>query len=32
MTGWVLILLHGEKVRAKLEVIVITSTGDLQDG
>lgn len=32
MTGWVLILLRGEKVHAKLEIIVITHAGDLPDG
>lgn len=32
MTGWVLILLHGKKVHAKLEITAITYPSDLQDG
>lgn len=32
MTGWDLILLHGEKVHAKLKITEITYAGDLQDG
>lgn len=32
MTGWVLILLHGKKAHAKLEITAITYPGDLQDG
>lgn len=32
MTGLVLILLHGKKAHAKLEIFAIIYTGDLQDG